>query len=583
MTVLALGYLLKLFLCCALIKQSCGMFSKKQLPIDLQTCSPSKRLRHNLVDLFLSNDVSGERADSLLRDAVAADSKHVSDLVSNQDSKKHKGNAHRDLLRRLQKTTIGWPPLFLASIRTWDPKKQRVVITKLPMYLPHELLGSLLLVNSANALLQTDGLNPCVAEHVQKAERCSGCRYMPFGIWGDGVPCNWDRTQSLECFSLSLPGLQGTGANIRFPLAVINKKHCIKHDTFDDIMSVLVWSFQICALGVYPSVDHQGNALQDKKRLKLVGKDIGLRAILAEVRGDWKFYKDTFRLPAWNEKKGCCWKCSCTPDQIRDPSSTADWRTNRMTQWSFIRRLQESVHGVSPILAAPHFHPDIFQIDWLHTADLGITANFLGNLFWVALNKYPGSNRKEQCNGLFADMNRYYKKNRVTSRLDNLYPTMLKQDNKQPKLRGKAAECRFLVPFARLLVEKHFSDLDPYEKTIKSATIALNRCYDCLSAPNFSAPVLARSSKEFALLSCALEAHMDNKLWRVKPKLHLFQEMCECSNSRPSTCWTYRDEDFGGSMASTSRRRGGKASPSSMATAVLTKFAVKNPMPMLAT
>ena len=556
------------------------MFSKRQLPA-LPTCSPSKRLRHNLVDLFLSNDISGARADSLLRDAVAADSKHISDLVSKHTAKKHIKNSHRDLLRRLKKTTVGWPPVFYAEIRTWDTKRSRLVPIKIAMYLPHEILGCLLTVNNADTLLQTGGLNLCVAEHVLKAERLANCRFVPFGLWGDGVPCNWDRTESLECFSLSLPGLDGESGNIRFPLTVINKKHCIKHDSFDDIISVLTWSFQICALGVYPSNDHKGQPFTDKVRLKKIGKDIGIKAILSEVRGDWKFYKETFRLPGWNEKSGCCWKCTCTPDQIRNASSTAEWRTNRMTQWTFIRRLHESPHGVSPILSVPFFHPDIFQIDWLHTADLGITANFLGNLFKAALNKYPGNNQKDRCNGLFADINKYYKDNQITSRLDNLYPTMIQQDGKQPKLRGKAAECRFLVPFAQSLVINHFSDLDPYERTIKQAAFALNRCYDCLSAARFSAPVLARSSKEFALFSCALETHVDGKWWRVKPKLHLFQELCECSNSKPSTCWTYRDEDFGGSMAAISRKRGGKVSPASLSLSVLTKFAVKNPMPQI--
>ena len=298
-----LRVVLRLFFGFTLFKESCSMFSKRQLPVDLQSCSPSKRLRHNLVDLFLSNDVSGERADSLLRDAVAAKAVNVADLVDHGDSKRHKGNAHRDLLRRLKKTAKGWPPLFYANIRSWCPKQSKMIMVKLPMYLPHELLGALASVNDADVLLQTEGLNTCVLEHLQKAERKDSCKYVPFGFWGDGVPCNWDRTQSLECFSLSLPGISGESANIRFPLTVINKKHCIKFDTFDDICEVLAWSFQICALGLYPTVDHQGNPFADKFRLKAAGKTIGLKAVLAECRGDWKFYKDTFRLPGWNEKK----------------------------------------------------------------------------------------------------------------------------------------------------------------------------------------------------------------------------------------------------------------------------------------
>ena len=96
MKLLGLLTIFKLCFCFTLFKQSWCMFSKRQLPVDLPTCSPSKRLRHNLVDLFLSNDVSGARADSLLRDAAAADSKHISDLVSKRPSKKHTGNAPRD-------------------------------------------------------------------------------------------------------------------------------------------------------------------------------------------------------------------------------------------------------------------------------------------------------------------------------------------------------------------------------------------------------------------------------------------------------------------------------------------------------
>lgn len=550
--------------------------------MDLQSCSPSRRFRHNMVDLFLSTGISGERAESLFRDARAASTKHVSDLVGAGIEKVHKGNAHRDLLRKLKKTAVGWPPLYYANIRTFDTKCQKEVTSKLPFYLPHELLASMLATNDLHVLLETKGLNHNVRTHLERAEVCSQQRFVPLGLWGDGVPCNWDRTESLECFSLSLPGCSGADANIRFPLAAINKKHCIKHKTFDDVLAVLTWSLQICALGTYPTKNHVDEPFADKKRLGWAGKPLGFRAMLAEVRGDWKFYKDTFRLPGWQEKRGCCWKCEVTPDGIRDPSSTAAWRSTRIDQWTFHRRMQEGTAGLSPLLSTPFFHPDIFQIDWLHTADLGVTANFLGNLFWAGLEKLPGQTKKDKCCFLFVEMQTYYKEKKISSRLDNLTLSMLCQTGKQPKLRGKAAECRYLVPFAVSFATQWFSDDDAYEKTMKQAAVALNNCYDCLSAHKFEAKLLAQNSKQFALLSVALEAFADSKFWRVKPKLHLFQEMCECSNSMPSTCWTYRDEDFGGSMAAMSRRRGGRLSPGSFASSLLTKFAIRNKMPRLA-
>ena len=60
-------------------------------------------------------------------------------------------------------------------------------------------------------------------------------------------------------------------------------------------------------------------------------------------------------------------------------------------------------------------------------------------------------------------------------------------------------------------------------------------------------------------------------LWRVKPKMHLFQELC-FEDANPSDSWTYRDEDFGGYLAASSRCRGGKATVRSVNEMVLNNF-----------
>jgi len=56
------------------------MLSKRALPTELINADPSKRLRINLADLFLSNDVSGSRAQSLFADGVLAGADHCRDL-----------------------------------------------------------------------------------------------------------------------------------------------------------------------------------------------------------------------------------------------------------------------------------------------------------------------------------------------------------------------------------------------------------------------------------------------------------------------------------------------------------------------
>ena len=96
----------------------------------------------------------------------------------------------------------------------------------------------------------------------------------------------------------------------------------------------------------------------------------------------------------------------------------------------------------------------------------------------------------------------------------------------------------------------------------------------------FVAVDLTRHSRTCCLLTVALEA-ANKKLWRVKPKMHLFQELCEMQSSSPADSWTYRDEDFGGTLAKVSRRRGGLNSPLGTARSVLQRFAAKHAVPAI--
>ena len=53
---------------------------------------------------------------------------------------------------------------------------------------------------------------------------------------------------------------------------------------------------------------------------------------------------------------------------------------------------------------------------------------------------------------------------------------------------------------------------------------------------------------------------LDKKTWRVKPKMHLFQELGEFQTDElgdPMSFWAYRDEDYVGLIASVGFSRGG--------------------------
>lgn len=67
------------------------------------TIPTEKRFRANVADLFLCNDISGNRVLTLVQDHVSSDKNCVEDLLSVGSSGVHKNNVSRDLLRRLKK------------------------------------------------------------------------------------------------------------------------------------------------------------------------------------------------------------------------------------------------------------------------------------------------------------------------------------------------------------------------------------------------------------------------------------------------------------------------------------------------
>ena len=88
------------------------------------------------------------------------------------------------------------------------------------------------------------------------------------------------------------------------------------------------------------------------------------------------------------------------------------------------------------------------------------------------------------------------------------------------------------------------------------------------------APVVRSPAEEQGLLQRSKSIGLQptgTRNWRIKPKLHLFLHLCS-DGGRPSLFWTYRDEDYGGTVARYSRRRGGLLSARGMSEGMLDRF-----------
>ena len=162
--------------------------------------------------------------------------------------------------------------------------------------------------------------------------------------------------------------------------------------------------------------------------------------------------------------------------------------------------------------------------------------------------------------------------------MGNLVPTMIQQPGKKPKLRCKVAECRALIPFVVDLADEFLDKSDPAEDIVLTGMRMLSECYKALSAAQiFSRDTLRECSVKFAEAHCEAAGHYSEAGWfQPKPKLHMFLHMC--ADGAPAKTWTYRDEDFGGSVAQWAKRRGGLLSAGSFSANILNKFKMRHPV-----
>ena len=236
----------------------------------------------------------------------------------------------------------------------------------------------------------------------------------------------------------------------------------------------------------------------------------------------------------------------------------ADWRTNRLSHEDFLQRQLEQGKKISPLFAAPGVTTKVFRRDWLHIVDQGVGADFLGNCFKTFLRFMPGGNKRERRLALWDRIRTFYDANDVCDRMTGLRGWGIQAPKKTPKLKASAAAARALIPFCLEQCRILLDPTDAVHEAIINAAHHLNECFCCLSTDAVDWHTrLEQNSKDFAMQYAALQSfHAGTKAWVVKPKMHQFLEMCS-SSSKPNMSWTYRDEDFGGTVAQLCRIKGG--------------------------
>ena len=368
------------------------MFHKREKEYRSADVPPEKRLKANIGDLFLANQISGQRAQELFEDANAAGLTQAKELCKGLGSDYavklgRNPNAARDLSRRLLKRCL-WPPVYFASIPVLDLKKQTETTIDLPFLLPHELIRCMGLHACKKDLLQRSGMCEASLAHLLKMEQeFDASAALGVGLWIDGTPYSYDRLLSLESVVLNFPGLGESSKGLRLPITVIPKHFCIKFRTFDCILGVVAWSMQQACMGIMPLRRHDGSEWSkggsDAARARWGGSSIGLRSFLVEVRGDWSMRKDIFAFPGWQENTGICHVCRCNRETMDQFDAEAEWKVQPpLEHWELMDRIMLRGMHISQVFGCPGLTAKQILFDWLHNFDQGITADFLGNVFF---------------------------------------------------------------------------------------------------------------------------------------------------------------------------------------------------------
>lgn len=539
----------------------------------------SDDLRCELEDAFIMNDISSERLRKLVTKATSCGVLHLSkmDHIARTSSKKKMKNA---FLQHISKKKM-WVPLYYAKVPLNDGKDHSI-----PFILPHVLMHQ---IQKRSVSLDTLKPKPQDTEfvcHIQHTGRELGVDWtsaLPLGLHGDGTPYGRQKKDSLEVFSMNFP-CWTEQMKLRIPLCVVNKKHIEKDTTIRRVLEVLSWSFKCLALGKV--IDFEGNG---HTKNCPVGTVLPV-CFIVQLRADWAFLKQVYGLPQFNEKRGICHMCSADPGNWQQVGLDAPWRQQRLSAEMFHKK--QLGHGANPcpIFTIPGVSVKLVHLDWLHCADAGVACDIAGNIFLSVL-PFLDKSRPAAIEKLWEELNAWYKSQQISEKIDKLRKEHFLQDKKPPKLKCKAAACRHLVPFLKHLCEKVFDESDrrvtEYHKTIKALAQSLHATYQILN--NWSSIELATKCRETCLLMKSLEDHAQQKCpgtlnWKLKPKVHIWQELCEyqsISKGNPNAAWCYKDEDFGGFLQRIGERRGGRNTAKTIAENIFHRFFACKQFPLV--
>ncbi len=445
--------------------------------------------------------------------------------------------------------------------------------------LPHEVLASLykfpelfeFLFTGGPSNLQAWWDNAAVAggswyaEHPVIADTPHMC--IPLGMHGDDAGMHGHESTLIVTWNSLAVKHATLDSRIVFSMLRVADIDKRAQKTLQVLYRVLSWSFNALASGRHPYADHLGQPFSSHhhpRRFELAGQLLagGMRGAWGELRGDWKYLRETLYLQKYYNTPECCHLCDATKQGYMRYSnfrSDAPHRETLTSHMAWSKRCA-ALAVVSPLLGISGFNIWRVQFDIMHVLDLGVLQVAVPSAMWELTDNcrvWAGASRQDRFDAAYAEYTAWCVRGKIQARVKRSKKASWKSPGEYPAITqqtAKAAALRSMMYWVSEVCDRVIND-DGEHGAMRAAVFLYLVKADgvCRSAGRFLTPMqreALRASTENALLAynaLADDAISEGRLlWKMLPKHHALQHIGADSAVNPRIAQCYSDEDMVG-------------------------------------
>jgi hypothetical protein len=328
----------------------------------------------------------------------------------------------------------------------------------------------------------------------------------------------------------------------------------------------VVWSLDSLFQGVWPLLDPDGAPWPDGSAERaLAGTPLanGKFGVPLLLKGDWEHFSKNFKLPYPNSNKPC-WLCRCEKgigSDMRDwPSNfrrEARWKASLISPMEWRAENQAEMHQLFRTFA--FLTNANIEVDELHCIHIGTSQYMLGSILHLLVYSIMPQRPVQNLEALWSDITEEYRRQNIKAQYSSLTLSMFcdpkSPRDSYPRLRGRAAEVKWLVPVLNALWAKYRRPGNELDKLVAELLQTQQLVQNLLDESSAEFQMDEESARELPkatdrlLATYSRAAHAANAmgelLFSVVPKHHMlyhFSRKAWYLHPRRGAC--YADEDY---------------------------------------